>query len=92
MKLYDKETLENISNNYDFSRDMYEKVLRLRDVLSYFSCDDVLSKHLALKGGTAINMAIFDLPRLSVDIDLDYIPNDTKEQMLINRELITDCI
>ncbi|MCD8028821.1 MAG: nucleotidyl transferase AbiEii/AbiGii toxin family protein [Erysipelotrichaceae bacterium] len=92
MRLYDKEKLENISNNYDFSRDMYEKVLRLRHVLKYFSCIDILSKHLALKGGTAINMAIFDLPRLSVDIDLDYIPNDTKEEMLINRELITDSI
>jgi predicted nucleotidyltransferase component of viral defense system len=29
---------------------------------------------LALKGGTAINLFIRDLPRLSVDIDLTYLP------------------
>lgn len=29
---------------------------------------------LALKGGTAINLFIRDLPRLSVDIDLTYVP------------------
>ncbi|WP_222851549.1 nucleotidyl transferase AbiEii/AbiGii toxin family protein [Phytoactinopolyspora mesophila] len=28
----------------------------------------------ALKGGTAINLFIRDMPRLSVDIDLTYIP------------------
>lgn len=28
----------------------------------------------ALKGGTAINLFIRDLPRLSVDIDLTYVP------------------
>lgn len=28
----------------------------------------------ALKGGTAINLFIRDLPRLSVDIDLVYLP------------------
>ena len=28
----------------------------------------------ALKGGTAINLFIRDLPRLSVDIDLTYLP------------------
>jgi hypothetical protein len=28
----------------------------------------------ALKGGTAINMFIRDMPRLSADIDLTYVP------------------
>ena len=28
----------------------------------------------ALKGGTAINLIMRDLPRLSVDIDLTYLP------------------
>jgi predicted nucleotidyltransferase component of viral defense system len=31
----------------------------------------------ALKGGTAINLFYRDLPRLSVDIDLTYLPRDT---------------
>ncbi len=34
-------------------------------------------------------MTIFDLPRLSVDIDLDYIPNDSRENMLKMRKEIS---
>ena len=51
--------------------------------------EEYLSEHLLLKGGTAINLTVFNLPRLSVDIDLDYTPNDTKEDMLVAREKIT---
>ena len=36
----------------------------------------------ALKGGTAINLFIRSLPRLSVDIDLTYIPNNDRETAL----------
>ncbi len=31
-------------------------------------------KDFALKGGTAINLFVRDMPRLSVDIDLTYLP------------------
>ena len=31
-------------------------------------------KSFSLKGGTAINLFIRDMPRLSVDIDLAYLP------------------
>lgn len=36
----------------------------------------------ALKGGTAINLFVRDLPRLSVDIDLVYLPMQNREQAL----------
>lgn len=38
----------------------------------------------ALKGGTAINLILNDLPRLSVDIDLTYIPFTDREESLRN--------
>ena len=38
----------------------------------------------ALKGGTAINLFIRDLPRLSVDIDLVYLPMFEREVALTN--------
>jgi len=38
----------------------------------------------ALKGGTAINMFIWDMPRLSVDIDLTYLPFDDRETAFSN--------
>ena len=36
----------------------------------------------ALKGGTAINLFVRDLPRLSVDIDLVYLPVADREMSL----------
>ena len=36
----------------------------------------------ALKGGTAINLFVRDLPRLSVDIDLVYLPIEDRETSL----------
>jgi predicted nucleotidyltransferase component of viral defense system len=41
-------------------------------------------KCFALKGGTAINLFYRALPRLSVDIDLLYIPMEERELALIN--------
>jgi predicted nucleotidyltransferase component of viral defense system len=38
----------------------------------------------ALKGGTAINLFVRDFPRLSVDIDLAYLPLDPRDLALAN--------
>lgn len=38
----------------------------------------------ALKGGTAINLFVRDFPRLSVDIDLAYLPLEPRNEALIN--------
>lgn len=38
----------------------------------------------ALKGGTAINLFIRDMPRLSVDIDLTYLPVEPRKDSLAN--------
>lgn len=47
-------------------------------ILPYISREDIF----ALKGGTAINLFIRDMPRLSVDIDLTYLPFDNREVVL----------
>lgn len=39
-------------------------------------------KCFALKGGTAINLFVRDLPRLSVDIDLVYLPMKSRDEAL----------
>ena len=39
-------------------------------------------KDFALKGGTAINLFIRDMPRLSVDIDLTYLPVEPRPESL----------
>jgi predicted nucleotidyltransferase component of viral defense system len=41
-------------------------------------------KTLAMTGGTAINLFLNNMPRLSVDIDLTYLPFDNRETALMN--------
>lgn len=51
----------------------YTRQVRLiLSVLPEIAREDVF----ALKGGTAINLFYRDMPRLSVDIDLTYLPTD----------------
>ena len=68
-----------IAKETNFIKDNVEKVMRLADILEFVFTSKWKDK-LALKGGTAINLFYRELPRLSVDIDLDYI-GETKEEM-----------
>ena len=54
-------------------------LLEVLPVLNEFNC-------FALKGGTAINLFIHDMPRLSVDIDLTYLPIESRDVFLPNIE------
>ena len=92
MMQFDRISLGRQAKELGFVRDTFEKVCRLEDVLSFVENDALLSDTLALKGGTAINLTIFDLPRLSVDIDMDYTKDVPREAMLQEREQITDQI
>lgn len=89
---FDKAQLGQAAKRYGFVRDTFEKVLRLKEILVYLNTEPYLKEHLILKGGTAINMTIFNLPRLSVDIDLDFTPNLLLEDMINARECINKLI
>jgi predicted nucleotidyltransferase component of viral defense system len=65
-----------------FDATTLEKALRLKELLREFSRHPFLKDRLVLKGGTAINLFLADLPRLSVDIDLNYIGQLDREAML----------
>lgn len=39
-----------------------------------------MEKCFALKGGTAINLFVRDMPRLSVDIDLTYLGDEARAE------------
>ena len=60
----DRLTLGRMAKELGFVRDTLEKVCRLADVLKFMESDELLSEAIALKGGTAINLTIIDLPRL----------------------------
>lgn len=83
-----KELLIQQSNQTGFRAEILEKAWRLMNVLEGINSHPYLQERLALKGGTALNLFIFDLPRLSVDIDLNYIGTHSREDMLQERPLI----
>jgi len=56
-------------------RSFSSQVRLLVSVLPYVAKE----KCFALKGGTAINLFIRDMPRLSIDIDLAYLPIQDRE-------------
>ncbi len=58
-------------------RAQFELLLK---ILPYVAREDIF----ALTGGTAINLFVRDLPRLSVDIDLTYLQFDTRDRALKN--------
>ncbi len=75
-----------------FQAEPFEKVLQLLDLLDTLRGHPFLADRLALKGGTALNMFLSDLPRLSVDIDLNYIGAPERETMLAERPKIEDAV
>lgn len=92
MSRYDIIYLGKKAEELGFVRDTLEKVTRLADVLEYLNTNPILKDSLALKGGTAINLTIFNLPRLSVDIDMDYLVNNSREEMIEQRVLVNSTI
>lgn len=86
MNSYNKQALDIIAKEQGFIRDNLEKVMRLVEILHYFHHSPLLAKSLVLKGGTAINLSVFQLPRLSVDIDLDFTVDCDRESMLSIRK------
>ena len=88
-----KEIIELAKEN-NFPPNGIEKVLRLSQILKDLNNLPEFSGKLLLKGGTAINLLVFNLPRLSVDLDLDFYKNISKEEMLVERAQINkslDC-
>lgn len=67
-----QKNIVRVAKETGFLKDNVEKVMRLADILQFVFSSDWKDK-LVLKGGTAINLFYRPLPRLSVDIDLDYI-------------------
>ena len=75
-----------------FRADILEKAARLLAVLDALRTHPGLKGKLVLKGGTALNLFIFDVPRLSVDIDLNYVGARSRDAMLDERPRIEEAI
>lgn len=75
-----------------FPADSLEKVLQLIALLDSLRSHPYLRTRLALKGGTALNLFELDVPRLSVDIDLNYVGAVEREVMLAERPILESAI
>ncbi len=69
-----------------------DQVSLLIDLIPLIATDE----RLAIKGGTALNLFILDFPRLSVDIDLCYLPLKQRDEALLdiasfNQSLAAKC-
>ena len=82
---YSREYLERLAGQTGFRPDTLEKVLRLERFLDQVNRHPYLGPRVALKGGTALNVFYGQAPRLSVDLDFNYIGALDREKMLRER-------
>ena len=68
-----------------FDAGVVEMVLHLVHLLNVLDAHPLLRGRWVLKGGTALNLFVLRHPRLSVDIDLNYIGAPGREDMLADR-------
>jgi predicted nucleotidyltransferase component of viral defense system len=77
-----KKDLQSEAKGKGFRAEILEKVYRLLEILEQFMTVPYLKERLVLKGGTAINLfCTEELPRLSVDLDFNYIGSANREIM-----------
>jgi hypothetical protein len=65
-----------------FQVEPLEKAIVLLELLESIRSHPFLKDRLALKGGTALNLFVLAAPRLSVDIDLNYVGAVEREKMI----------
>ncbi len=68
-----------------FNAEVVEKVLHLMRLLNALNAHPYLKGKWVLKGGTALNLFVLRHPRLSVDIDLNYVGALERGKMLAAR-------
>jgi predicted nucleotidyltransferase component of viral defense system len=83
--MLDRRTLLAAAAASGFAAEPLEKATRLLELTEALHGHPFLAGRLLLKGGTALNLFVFDVPRLSVDIDLNYVGAVDRETMLAER-------
>jgi len=83
-----RDELVTFAKETGFLKNSLEKMFRLLDILSILKTNPVTKNAFVLKGGTALNLFILGIPRISVDIDLNYIQSISRSSMLKDRRMI----
>ncbi len=81
--MFSREYLQQSATETGFRPDTLERVLRLERLLGQVRRHPFLRDRLALKGGTALNLFFGGpVPRLSVDLDFNYVRPVERAEML----------
>ena len=86
------QALSREAKSTGFGDEPLEKVFRLMALLDALNSHPFLKTRIAVKGGTALNLFYFEVPRLSVDIDLNYIGAADRETMLAERPKLEQAV
>jgi predicted nucleotidyltransferase component of viral defense system len=86
------EEIQDSAAAFGFHPDTLEKVFRLLSLLETLRSNAFLRPRVALKGGTALNLFLFEMPRLSVDIDLNYVGSRDRPTMLADKPKVEQAI
>lgn len=79
------------ARNKGYRPEMLEKVYRLLDLLEQLMAVPYIADRLVLKGGTAINLFCTDeFPRLSVDLDFNYVGAADRTIMQQERQILEE--
>ena len=81
-----------IAADTGFDSVMLEKVVRLIGLLNLLNTHPYLKGRWALKGGTALNLFFVTMPRLSVDIDLNYVGALDRDAMVEERPRVEQAL
>jgi len=74
--------IDRLARESGFRPQALEKVIRLVRILGRLDTHPGTTGQWLLKGGTALNLLHLDVPRLSVDIDLNYIGTGDRDAMV----------
>ncbi|MFQ5719474.1 MAG: nucleotidyl transferase AbiEii/AbiGii toxin family protein, partial [Acidobacteriota bacterium] len=77
--------VEQVSLRCGFRTVAVEKVLRLCNILRRLDRHPTTEGEWLLKGGTALNILHLDVPRMSVDIDINYVGSVDRAGMIAKR-------
>ena len=79
------ERVQQVARQTGFNVATVEKVIHLMNLLEATEGHPFLREKFALKGGTALNLFVFALPRLSVDLDLNLVQPLSRDELEANR-------
>lgn len=83
--MINRERVERVAKESGFRKDSVEKMMRLCRILRRLDSHPTTEGAWLLKGGTALNLLHLDVPRMSVDIDLNFTGAIDREGMVAAR-------